>query len=179
MLNTEVQQWLEGQPHGGALKRAAATIATSLQQEGDQVRALRAYNEHARDHDPSMIAWSPTLPIELALKTASPQELRVHYGYNDEEWDALRNNPTFINELTLACETVRKEGMSFKLKARLQAEELLTTQWRLIHAPTSEVPAAVKQRAMETVFRMAGYDNKAEGVVGGNSMLNIQINLGG
>jgi hypothetical protein len=72
------------------------------------------------DHDPSKIAWSATLPIELALKTATPQELRIHYGYSEEEWDALRENPVFMAELTAACELVRQDGMPFKLKCKLQ-----------------------------------------------------------
>jgi hypothetical protein len=60
---------------------------------------------------------------------------------------------------------VKKEGMSFKLKARLQSEALLETSWRLIHAPSSEVPPAVKAKLMEATWRMAGFDNK-EGTSG-------------
>jgi hypothetical protein len=164
---------------GKAIEKASAVIATTLSQEANQVQSLREYNEHARDHDPSKIAWPPTLPIELALKTASPQELREHYGYTDEEWDALRDNPVFITELTAACDLVKQEGMSFRLKARLQGEELLTTSWKLIHAPHSEVPPAVKSRLMEATWRMAGYDVKDGSQAGAGNMLNIQINLGG
>ena len=161
------------------IENASQTIATALAKEGAQVASLREYNEKARDHDPAKIAWSTTLPIELALKTATPQELRQHYGYTDEEWDALRLNPVFIAELTAACELVKQEGMSFKLKARLQAEALLETGWRLIHAPSSEVPPAVKERLMAGVYRMAGFDTKDSAIPGGNAGLAIQINFTG
>lgn len=157
---------------------AAAGIATTLSQEATQVQALRQYNAKARDMDPSMIAWPSTLPIELALKTATPQELRTHYGYNDEEWEVLRQNSTFMAELVAACELVKKEGMSFKLKAKLQSEALLETSWRLIHAPASEVPAAVKAKLMEATWRMAGFDNK-EGNQGPATGFAIQINFSG
>ena len=160
------------------IKTAAAGIAGTLTQEADQVRVLREYNADARDHDPSKIAWSTTLPIELALKTATPQELRVHYGYTDEEWDALRENPVFMSELVAACDLVKKEGMSFKLKARLQSEALLETSWRLIHAPSSEVPPAVKAKLMEATWRMAGFDNK-ENPGGPATGFAIQINFSG
>jgi hypothetical protein len=159
------------------IEQASTAIATTIGQEATQVQSLRNYNASQRDRDPAKIAWASTLPIELALRTASPPELREHYGYTDEEWAALRENPVFIAELTAACDLVKQEGMSFKLKCRLQAEAMLETNWRMVHAPHSEVPANVKQRLMEATFRMAGYDSK-EGVAGVGNQLNIQINLG-
>lgn len=166
------------EPARKILDAATTAIATTLSSEAAQVKSLREYNETARDRDPSKIAWSTTLPIELALKTATPQELRIHYGYNEEEWDALKENPVFMAELTAACELVKQEGMSFKLKARLQGEALLDTNWRLIHAPSSEVPAAVKAKLMEATWRMAGFDNK-EGMQGPAVGFAIQINFTG
>jgi hypothetical protein len=68
--------------------------------------------------------------------------------------------------------------MSFKLKARLQAEELLKTSWRLIHAPAEEVPSSVKADLLKATMRWAGYDIKEQAVAGGGNALNIQINLG-
>lgn len=132
--------------------------------------------------DPTGIVWPPTLPIELALKTASPEELRVEYGYGRAEWDALPHNPAFMKDLAAACELVRQEGMSFKLKAKLIAEENLKTTWKLIHSSVDEVPASVKKDLIIACARWAGFDNKnvegaAAGPVNANT-LNIQINLG-
>jgi hypothetical protein len=166
------------EPARKILDAATTAIATTLSREAAQLRSLREYNEEARDHDPSKIAWSTTLPIELALKTATPQELRVHYGYSEEEWDALRENPVFMSELVSACELVKVEGMSFKLKARLQSEALLETSWRLIHAPSSEVNPAVKAKLMEATWRMAGFDTKDGTNTPANSLA-IQINFTG
>ena len=129
--------------------------------------------------DPTSLVWPPTLPIELALKTATPQELRVEYGYSDAEWEALRHNAVFLRELAGACELVRQEGMSFKLKAKLIAEENLKMTWKLIHGDAGLVPAAVKAKLIELTARWAGYDDKpaAGGPVNANT-LNISINLG-
>lgn len=132
--------------------------------------------------DPTTISWPPTLPIELALKTASPSELQIEYGYTDEEWLALPKNPVFMKELAGACEMVRTEGMSFKLKAKLIAEENLKQVWKMVHQSHDLVTPAVKSKLIELTARWAGYDPKSNGEGGavssiGNS-LNIQINLG-
>lgn len=134
--------------------------------------------------DPTSLAWPPTLPIELALKTASPSELRVEYGYTEDEWTRLSRNETFLTELAGACELVRQEGMSFKLKAKLIAEENLKQVWKMVHAPHADVPAAVKGKLIELTARWAGFDPRTNGEEGGSggalqaNTLNIQINLG-
>jgi hypothetical protein len=161
------------------IEKTSKELVSTIRQETDQVRELRDYNARARDMNPAALAWPTTLPIELALKTSTPQELRAHYGFTDDEWATLRDNPVFIAELAAACELVRQDGMSFKLKARLQSEALLETSWRLIHAPHSEVPAAVKSRLMEATWRMAGFDTKDINAPGGSAGLAIQINFNG
>lgn len=143
------------------------------------MNALTLLDPYAQK-DPTSLVWPPTLPIELALKTADPAELRIEYGYSDAEWGALRTNPVFLKELAGACELVRQEGMSFKLKAKLIAEENLKQTWKLIHA--NETPAAVKGKLIELTARWAGFDPRTtEGAGGGAvnaNMLNISINLG-
>lgn len=128
--------------------------------------------------NPSELAWPPTLPIELALRIATPPEIQQEYGYSDEEWAMLKEHPLFLKDLADACKMVREEGMSFKLKARLQADELLKTSWRLIHAAPDEVPSSVKADLIKATMRWAGYEEKP-GVnqLANGTALNIQINL--
>ena len=128
--------------------------------------------------DPARLGWPPTLPIELALKTASPQQLKEEYGYSDEAWDALRVDPGFLKDLTQALETVRQEGMSFKLKAKLQAEELLKQSWKLIHSPGESVPPSVKADLIKATMRWAGYDNKDTATAAVANGLSINIHMG-
>lgn len=127
--------------------------------------------------DPAELGWPPTLPIEIALKTAPLDDIRQEYGYSMPEWMALRDNVQFLAELAAAVSMVKEEGMSFKLKARLQAEELLKTSWRLIHAPQDEVPSSVKADLIKATARWAGYDAKDNASGGSANNLNIQINL--
>lgn len=144
------------------------------------MNALTLFDRDSKD--PTQLVWPPTLPIELALKTATPAELRLEYGFTSEEWLALRSNPVFLADLAGACELVRQEGMSFKLKAKLIAEENLTEVFKLTRDPLC--PPAVRGKLIELTARWAGFDprtNGEEGVHGGPvnaNTLNIQINLG-
>lgn len=142
------------------------------------MNALAKIDAYRPDRDPASIGWPPTLPIEIALKTASLREIQQEYGYSDDEWSSLRDNGDFLADLKAAIEMVKQEGMSFKLKARLQAEELLKTSWRLIHAPVDEVPSSVKADLVKATMRWAGYDSKESAGGGGGNNLAIQINLG-
>lgn len=132
--------------------------------------------------DPTSLVWPPTLPIELALKTATPQQLKEEYGYSDAEWNALPKNPVFMADLASACELVKQEGMSFKLKAKLIAEENLKEAFRMVRDPAT--PPAVKGKMMEVTARWAGFDPRTNGEESGGggpvnaNTLNIQINLG-
>lgn len=140
---------------------------------------LEVHNLDMRWGSPSHnLTWPMTLPVELALRTTSPNTLKHEYNYSDEDWENLRHNPVFIAELTQACEMVRKEGVPFRMKAGLQADPLLETTWKLIHSPNDEVSPAVKADLIKSVVRWAGLDVKAVDSAGGvNASLNIQINL--
>ena len=129
--------------------------------------------------DPAGLVWPPTLPIEIALKTASLADLQVEYGFDDAEWAALRYHPVFLADLARAVEVVREDGMSFKLKAKLQAEELLKRSWRLIHDNTGSTPPSVQADLIKATMRWAGYDDKVTKTDGALvTGLNIQINMG-
>lgn len=128
--------------------------------------------------DPAQLGYPATLPIELALRTATPKELQEEYGYSDADWAALRHDPTFLKDLTLAVEMVRKEGVSFKMKAKLQAEELLKKSWSLIHSPTDQVPPSVQADLIKATMRWAGYDTKDNAAGAGGPGFQIMINLG-
>lgn len=142
--------------------------------------ALQEFNTKAVARDPAALGYPPTLPIELALRTAPIERLCEEYNLSRQEWDRLRRDPQFITDLTGAVELVKKDGMSFRLKAKLQAEELLKTSWRMIHSDSLDVPPAVRADLLKATMRWAGYEIDAksqQGAFGGNA-LNIQINLG-
>jgi hypothetical protein len=138
-----------------------------------------ALAQSLRPDDPSEIGYPPTLPIEIALKTAPLKVICEAYGLGQQDWERLRRDPVFIADLKAVVEELRKDGMSFKMKARLQAEELLKTSWRLIHSNNDDVPPNVKADLIKFTIRAAGLDGSKDqaAAAGQNNALQININL--
>lgn len=130
------------------------------------------------DNPAEIGAYPPTLPVEIALRVAPLRDICAAYNISHEEWLELKNDPVFQRDLTAAVEMVKKDGMSFKLKAQLQADELLKTSWKMIHAPADEVPASVRADLLKFTVRAAGYAEPAEKVNANQNNLQININLG-
>ena len=124
--------------------------------------------------DPAFLGFPPTLPLELALGDQPRIEILKAYSLTPESWDKLRRNPVFQKALAAAVETLQRDGMSFKLKAKLQSEALLETSWHLIHSP--HTPSAVKADLIKHTHKMAGFEPKEEAKV--VNPLQININLG-
>ena len=129
--------------------------------------------------DPATLGWPPSLPIEIAMRVAPIKEICEAHGISKQEWDALRVDEGFIAVLLNYTKILKEEGTSFKLKARLQSEELLKTSWELIHGV--DTPPAVKADLIKHTIRFAGLDasieQKANAQGGGGSSNNFQINL--
>jgi hypothetical protein len=127
--------------------------------------------------DPSTLGFPPMLPIELALRVAPVREICEAYGINRDEFTALANDPLFIKAYATAKEELQKDGMSFRLKAKVQAEELLKKSWALIHS--DHTPSNIKADLIKATVRWAGYEPKANDGPGGvGNAFQININLG-
>jgi len=134
---------------------------------------------HEPSKDPALGAYPPTLPVEIALRTATIPELCTEYNLTREQWNALRLREDFRAEVKAWVEKLKEEGMSFKAKAQLQAEQLLITSWKMIHGG-AEVPPTVKADLIKFTIRAAGLDGSASGQQGGGfnqTAFQITINL--
>ncbi len=127
--------------------------------------------------DPARLGYPPTFPIEIALRTSPTRAICEEYGITEDEWDLIRCEPLFLDDLQRAMEMLKKEGMGFKVKARLQAEEVLKTSWRLMH--DAETPPAVRADLIKSTVRWAGYDAPAPVGQGAGTGFQININFGG
>lgn len=137
-------------------------------------------NERLQPQNPARLTWPPTLPVELALRIDTPKVICEHYGISRDEWLELIVHPQFRRDVEAATETLRKEGMSFRMKSGLMAEELLPTMWSLIHSTNDQVPPSVKADLIKFVVKAAGLDaskDQGKANIAANG-LNIQINLG-
>lgn len=129
--------------------------------------------------DPARLGYPPTFPFELALRTSSVRAICEAYSITSEEWELIRHDETFLGDLQRAVKVVAEEGMSFKIKAKLQAEEMLKTSWRMVHDPST--PPAVRSDLIKSTMRWAEYDqppSKDVQVNGGRGSfaINIQFN---
>lgn len=126
------------------------------------------------------VGFPATLPIELALKVAPEDQILEAYKIERFEYEMLLENAAFVAAYKNALEMVQQEGASFKLKARLQAEELLTTSWSMIHE--SATPASVRADLIKSTVRWAELEpkkNAGDDGSGGSQGLQININLSG
>lgn len=124
--------------------------------------------------------WSDRLPFEIALKldgSGEPiEDILDRHGVTKIQFFAMSKDPQFQRKVTHYREEIRSKGLSFKLKAKAQAEDLLTTSWLLIH--DQEVSPAVKADLIKSTVRWAGLDNKDAGPVDASGGVSITINLG-
>jgi hypothetical protein len=91
----------------------------------------------------------PREPIEAVLNVEGVTLTDFAQIVDDEVFKASVKR--YTKELT-------ENGVSFQLKARIQAEELLKRQYILIHDP--ETPPAVAVKAIENTVRWAGLEPK-------------------
>jgi hypothetical protein len=131
-----------------------------------------------RPFDPSLLGFPPLLPIELAMRVAPVQEICAAYNISKDQFIELSQDPLFVKAYSDAKEALQKDGMSFRIKARLQAEELLKKSWAMIHSP--ETPTTVKADLLKATVRWAGLEPKADTGTGGmaGNAFQININLG-
>lgn len=130
--------------------------------------------------DPSRALFPPTLPWELALRQYGENTSRIvceAYGIGLDEWRALCADPFFRDAVQMASDELKKDGMTFRIKARLQAEEMLKTRWRLVHDP--KTPPEVAARMIKDTIREAGLDESRSQMAAGQAAIGtaLQINI--
>lgn len=126
--------------------------------------------------------WTDRLCFDIALRLEGsgedlPEILQRH-GLSSTELVEFSKDPVFDKKVQHYRGEIRDKGITFRLKARAQAEELLTTSWSLIHHP--DVSAAVKADLIKSTVKWAGLEPKpdeASAASGGG--VSITINLGG
>ena len=112
----------------------------------------------AASPDPALIGWPPSLPVELAMGEQPTKTICAAYDISKEQFVRLTGLPAFQKAFTDAREMLQKDGMAFRMKARMQSEALLPESWRLIHSQYT--PPAVKAKLIEATWRVAGFEPK-------------------
>ncbi len=126
--------------------------------------------------------WNDRLAFDVALTlegSGEPmQEIMSRHGISANDILVFNADPIFLKKVEHYRGEIRDKGITFKLKARAQAEELLTTSWLLIHDPA--VSPAVKADLIKSTVRWSGLEPKNSDIAtdGSTGGVRITINLG-
>lgn len=127
--------------------------------------------------------WSDRLAMDIALMLEksgeSLDDVMLRHKITVDDIVRYNGDKVFLKKVQHLRTEIRENGMTFKLKARAQAEELLTTSWTLIHSP--EVSASVKADLIKSTVKWGGLEPKPDANsvdAGGGGGVNITINLG-
>jgi hypothetical protein len=126
--------------------------------------------------------WNDRFAFDLALLLEGSgeklDELLDRHEFTAEDLLIFNKDATFLKKVEACREEVHTKGLTFRVKARAQAEELLKTSWLLIHDPV--VSPAVKADLIKSTVKWAGLDTgpaAGDGTAAGG--VTITINLGG
>ena len=121
------------------------------------------------------LTFDPRIAYEIALGVDQPGAVFEKYGMVEEQATALAANPAFMATVAKYQEEVLASGVSFKLKAKIQAEDLLTHSYLIATDP--EAPMSVRADLIKWTARVAGLEPKEEkgGGAGGGFTLNISF----
>lgn len=126
--------------------------------------------------------WSDRLAFDIALRLEGSgeevDEILARHSLTPHDLLVFNKDAVFLKKVASFRDEIREKGVTFRMKARSQAEELLTTSWLLIHNP--EVSAAVKADLIKSTVKWAGLEPKndvSDGAPAGG--VRITINLGG
>lgn len=125
--------------------------------------------------------WTDRLAFDVALclenSGESLDEIKDRHHIDANDLLIFNRDPVFLKRVETYRDEVRSKGLTFRLKARAQAEELLTTSYMLIHDPA--VSPAVKADLIKSTVKWAGLEPRSNeeqsASVGG---VKIMINLG-
>jgi hypothetical protein len=133
--------------------------------------------EMRKVRDPNGVGFPAMLPMELAMKVDTPKAICAAYGVDRDTFAAFLANPLFLKAYAEAVEALKINGMSFKLKAQMAAEEYLKTAFQMVK--NTNVSDAVRADLIKSTVRWAGWDAKAAEVAGGGQTFSINIDLRG
>ena len=104
-----------------------------------------------------MTDWPPRLAFDLALGEEL-DTLVTRYDLTHSQLHSLLLTPAFQKEVDKHKLDISENGVSFRLKAKLQAEDYLRDLDAIVHDP--ETPPAVRLDAIKSAVKWAGYEPK-------------------
>ena len=123
------------------------------------------------------LTFDPRIAYEIALGVDTPHAVFANYGLGDSEALALVGNAAFVATIQRYKEEIGASGVSFRLKAKIQAEDLLSHSY--IIATDPETPAAVRADLIKWTARMADLEPKQDKNAGTGGGFSLNITFAG
>lgn len=98
------------------------------------------------------------LAVELALNINDAEDIFDQYGYSPDAAAELVENPAFVLLMQQAQRSVVEDGLSFRMKAKLMAGELLPYAHDIATDPLQS--AAVRADLIKWAAKVADYEPK-------------------
>ena len=118
----------------------------------------------------------PQLIAEAAVGIDSLEDICARYHYSPEQTEQLRNDPGFKVRVSRMEQELKKEGVTFRMRAAYAAEDLMADVWRRAKDPS--VGLGMKLDALKTLAKLGDLEPKQnlnpQAAAGGFS---ITINL--
>lgn len=143
---------------------------------------LAGFNEHSSitvetDYQPlipSEAAFDSRLIFEVALGFKPYTEIYPRYNLTEIDWLRISRQPSFRNAVIKKQDEIAEEGISYRLKARTQAEAYLKDLHLLIKNPTTS--PNVRLEAIKYITKVSDLEPKPNKEDTGTTF-NLQINL--
>lgn len=100
----------------------------------------------------------PQLIAEAAVGVDKLPEICARYGYTPEQAEQLRNDPGFKVRVSRMEAELKKEGVTFRMRAAHAAEDLVRDVWNKATSP--EVGLALKIEALKTLAKLGDLEPK-------------------
>lgn len=122
-----------------------------------------------------VLPFDPRMAYDFALGLETPRNIIAQYGVSPDEYELLRTHPQFRLAVDKYVTELKEKGITFRMKAALQAEALLPEAYRM--SVDANTPASVRADLIKwqaKVGNLEPKETKGEAV----SALQININLG-
>lgn len=100
------------------------------------------------------------MAVELAMGMDEPVDVFERYGYTADQGIALMDTPAFAATLERISKEVQSNGLTFRAKARVQAEALLEHSFEIATDP--DAPAAVRADLIKWTAKVGDLEPRKE-----------------
>lgn len=127
------------------------------------------------------ITFDPRVAYELALGMDKAHAIFAKYGYTEVEARQFIENALFMSAVRKYREEIVESGIGFKLRAKIQAEDLLSHSYLIATDP--EAPMSVRADMIKWTAKVAGFEPSGEkggpGGAAGGSGFTLNITFAG